>query len=80
LLCSGVSLLGTQRYGVLAGTLAGLGVWSVYVGLHVLVAQGVLALSVLQGLALWGLLLATGLLCVVVALRQIDCRVLPEAL
>jgi len=80
LLCSGVSLLGTQRYGVLAGTLGGLGVWSVYVGLHVLVAQGVLALSVLQGLVVWGLLLATGLACVAVALRQIDRRVLPEAL
>ena len=80
LLCSGVSLLGTQRYGVLAGTLGGLSLWGVYVGLHVLVGQGVLALSVLQGLVVWGLFLAGGLLCVVVALRQIGRMALPETL
>jgi hypothetical protein len=80
LLCSGVSLLCTQRYGVLAGTSAGLGLWGVYVGLHLLVGQGVLALSVLQGLVLWGLLLGGGLLCMALALRQVGDLVLPEAL
>lgn len=80
LLCSGVSLLGTQRYGVLTGTLGGLGLWGIYVGLHILVGQGILALSMMQGLAVWGLFLITGLICVVVALRQVGRRVLPEAL
>lgn len=80
LLCSGISLLGTQRYGMLAGILGGLGPWGVYVGLHVLVGQGVLVLSVLQGLAVWGFLLASGLGCVAVALRQVGRMALPEAL
>jgi len=80
LLSSGVSALGTQRYGVMAGTLGGLSLWGVYVGLHVLVDQGALALSVLQGVVVWGLFLAVGLMCFVVALRQGGRMVLPEAL
>jgi len=80
LLSSGVSLVGTQRHGVLAGTSAGLGLWGIYVGLHVLVGQGVLALSALQGLVVWGLLLAGGLVCMAMALRQVGRMVLPEAL
>lgn len=80
LLSSGVSLLGTQRYGVLAGTSAGLSLWGVYLGLHLLVDQGVLALSLLQGLVLWFLLLAGGLACLALALRQVGRRVLPETL
>jgi hypothetical protein len=80
LLSSGVSLLCTQRYGVLAGTSAGLGLWGVYLGLHLLVDQGVLALSVLQGLVVWFLLLAIGLVCLALALRQVGRLVLPETL
>ena len=80
LLSSGVSALGTQRYGVTAGTLGGLSLWGVYVGLHVLVDQGALAVSLLQGVVVWGLFLAVGLVCFVVALRQVGRMVLPEAL
>lgn len=80
LLSSGVSLLGTQRYGVLAGTSSGLGLWAVYLGLHLLVDQGVLALSVLEGLVVWGLLLTIGLVCAALALRQVGRMVLREAL
>ncbi len=80
LLSSGVSAVGTQRYGVMAGTLGGLSLWGVYVGLHVLVDQGALALSVHQGVIVWGLFLIVGLVCFVVALRQVGRMVLPEAL
>ena len=77
LLCSGVTLLASGRFGVLSGAVAGLLLWVAYVLLHILAVTGQVALGSglvigpAQLVVLWALSLTVGAGCFAVALRRI---------
>jgi len=77
LLCSGVTLLASGRFGVLSGAAAGLLLWVAYVLLHILAVTDQMAIGSglvigpAQLLPLWSLSLVAGGVCFAVALRRI---------